>query len=301
MVRAVVLAFVGLALFGGSRYVFQRWSAVDFDVVPTDVASLPTKPMTNGEDEKVRQGYAWAKQHQITQHSRCKAETKGSAYSGCTQYVTEQKKFPPQPLSYVGFATTGDCITAIDAFYSAYFQDQGEQGHHPRFGRYERQLYQSCQNIDNTRILSVIYEPQARLNALLDKANKGSALSDEDLDTVRKDYPAVIGFRADPKREQYLAMAEQLFQRVGGKAVFFPLAPGAALASAQVCADFARDIQLRKTSVSQAGEQLSKLNPLSDENAQQRQHWQATHEKSINEWSALAAQSKAAGCYKAKP
>lgn len=302
MVRGLVLALAALVLYGVTRHWFQKWSQVDFDVVPTDIASLPTKPMTNGEDEKSQQGYAWAQQNQVTDHSRCKAETKGSAYAGCTKYVTEQKKFPPQPLSYAGFATTGDCIAALDAFYNAYFQDQREQGRQPQFHRYERQLYASCQNIDNTRILRVIYEPQERLNAILDKSTKGLALSQEDIDTVRMDYPTVVGFRPDPKRDQYLATAEQLFKLAGGRGLIFPLAPVTALASAEACAGFEQGIKQRKIRFEQAGEQLSKLNALNDENSQQqRKQWQAMQDKSINEWSELGMQSKAAGCYKAKP
>ncbi len=302
MVRGLVLALVALALYGVTRYLFQKWSQVDFDVVPTDVASQPTKPMTNGEDEKTQQGYAWAQQNQVTEHSRCKAKTKGSAYAGCSKYVTEQKKFPPQPLSYAGFATTGDCIAALDAFYNAYFQDQREQGHQPRFYRYERQLYESCQNIDNTRILRVIYEPQARLNALLDKAIKGITLSQDDIETIRMDYPTVVGFRPDPKRDQYIASAEQLFKLVGGKSLVFPLAQATTQAGAQVCAGFEQDIKQRKATAEQTGEQLAKLNALNDENSQQqRQQWQAVQDKSINEWSELSMQSKAAGCYKPKP
>lgn len=305
LLRMAFLAGIGGILYGISRSAWHEFGSVAYDTAPVDVPSLPTIYASNEFDLAVRQGYEWAQKNNVTSHSRCKAETKYPAASGCHRYVTEQKHIPPTPTGYEMYATTGDCIAAMHAYYDPLFQDMIEQGDHHAVGVWTLKRMapdlKSCNNFDSIRILQVIYEPLERLTALLNKSQQGTPLTDDDVEVIRKDYPGVTGFKVHEKRSQYLAMAEQLFTLAGGKARFFPLAPPSGDNLAQVCGEYETRIHALKAAVHEASEQQA--------DAKQRNVDAAAHPgqedlvqrqiKSINEWSELAAQSKAAGCYKA--
>jgi hypothetical protein len=63
----------------------------------------------------------------------------------------------------------------------------------------------------------VIYEPQARIDQILKRVRSGGAITQEDKQTVKTDYPGVFSFPENQYRTQYLDSAEEFFKLAGGR------------------------------------------------------------------------------------
>lgn len=185
-------------------------------------------------------GYTWAKWHDIRSHALCRERWPGAAEgferTGCGKYVTEQnvlKVIKPIPEHH-GFddgTTTAECIAEVRAYWDPIINDYIEQGEYhlaqSRTTRAMGPLLDQCRNFDNIRIGRVIYQPQARIDAILKKVREGGAVTLEDKLTVKKDYPGVLSFPDDQYRTKYLASAETFFDIAGGRENVLSAAEGA--------------------------------------------------------------------------
>lgn len=232
LVRSVAWSGAVLALLAAGWHFVGR---VDFPTVPTaDVPSGPTVLPVNEADQALQEGRQWAKTKGITRHRDCKdALGPGLRAQGCHYHVTAQKTIPPLEKDGLTQPRTRDCVAAVRAHYDPLLQDMAEQGDHHAANVWQRKraapLVEQCNNIDNVRILRVVYEPMGRLNAMLGQLRAGRPMSEADLAVLRREYPEVELFRNHPERTRYLAAAEELFGLLGGREQVFPLAlPGTA-------------------------------------------------------------------------
>lgn len=185
----------------------------------------------NEADLAVQKGYDWASARDLRSHAACRDQWTDINHDslvryGCSKYVTEQnvlKVVQPIPKhdGWDDGTTTAECIAEVKAYWDPVVKDMLEKGeHHVAASRLERDvnpLIRQCANFDNVRINRVIYQPQLRINAILDKVKNGKFLTHSDKQTVQKDYPGVWNFPDNQYRTQYLNSANEFFRIVGGR------------------------------------------------------------------------------------
>jgi hypothetical protein len=98
-------------------------------------------------------------------------------------------------------------------------QDQRELGDEHAAATWTRKDWaperQECQNYDNVRISKVVYEPTARLNALLEQLAQGGKVTEQDQATVRQDMALVSTFPDHAAKRAYFEKVDQFFSRLG--------------------------------------------------------------------------------------
>jgi hypothetical protein len=233
IIRAVIIGFVIYYMMSLSISYSMKKSRIDFgqhDVeqkvkdLNLPLGQLP--PNEAGLDRK--KGYEWAAERDVKSHAVCRerwvdANHDSMIRSGCSEYVTEQnvfkvsKPFPPRRWD----ATTAECIAEVHAYWDPLVQDMLEKGETHAAGSLMRKNVSSalreCQNLDNMRIARVIYEPQSRIDKILKRVRNGGAITEEDKQTVKTDYPGAFSFPENSYRTQYLNSAEEFFQFAGGR------------------------------------------------------------------------------------
>lgn len=162
--------------------------------------------------------WALAKERGYTSHAQCKqAFDRQFGQQGCDRYVTEQKHIPPHVRqgNWVGGKTTAQCRAEVDAYWRAVTQDQREMGNFHVAESWTRRTWEpeakECQNYDNVRISWVVYEPLARLDALLAKQAQGQDITEEDKAVVRRDMALVSTYRQHKAKDAYFAKADRFF------------------------------------------------------------------------------------------
>lgn len=189
----------------------------------------------NEADLAVNKGYAWASEHDVRDHAVCRGQWTNShdslVRSGCSKYVTEQNvlkvvKPIPQHAGWDDGTTTAECMAEVHAYWDPVVADMRAQGdEHVAQSRMSRTVVpalEECKNYDNIRIGRVIHEPQMRIDEILKKARNGGAITPEDMQTVRNDYPGVFSFPEDIYRTRYLNSAEEFFRLAGGRDQVLP-------------------------------------------------------------------------------
>ncbi len=259
LLRRVVGLGAALALLTAGWHFLGR---VDFPIEPTaDAPSRPTVLPVNEADQALQEGRQWAKTNGITRHRDCKeALGPGLRAQGCHYHVSAQKNIPPLEKDGLTEPRTRDCVAAVRAHYDPVLQDLAEQGNHHAARVWEYKvaapLVEQCNNIDNVRFARAVYEPMGRLNAMLDQLRAGQSLPEADLTVLRREYPEVELFRDHPERTRYLAVAEELFALLGGRAQVFPLAlPGTA--REEQCKALAQQVAALKKAVHQSLEPVA--------------------------------------------
>jgi hypothetical protein len=156
----------------------------------------------------------------------------------------------------------------------------------------------SCENIDNVRIGSVIWEPTERLTTILARLKTGGSITAEDIETVRRDYPPATKFREDPQRTQFLALAEQLFALTGGKQRYFPQTPPPDADLRKICQGLAGQIAQQKEAYRTASEHLQSAQQVStvQASAQEIDALRQIQFKSLEELERATTNSKETGC-----
>ena len=301
----VVLAALGIGAFAALTRLGQTPREVDFDTEPTDVASMPTAPFYNEADEAHQRGYAWAKAKGMLTHARCKAEIPLVQSSGCSRFVTEQKHIPPTPTEtdLLVAGSVAACNAIVQAYYDPLFQDMREQGRDRAVAVWMRRRMapdlRTCRQIGMGRSFAAVDEPSERLAALIGQVQRGQRLSEGDVETVRIDYAGVQGALADAKQQNYLEMAEQLFQIAGGKARFTPADKPVRDEKINAhCNDLRTKIDGVKLTYLQADAQVAKSAQAGSIVADPHSARAAVdaRQKSMDDWSELAGQSKALAC-----
>lgn len=175
-----------------------------------------------------RTGYAWASEHDVRSHAVCNerwldANHDSVVRRGCSEYVTEQnvlkisKPIPPRRWD----ETTAECIAEVHAYWDPIIIDMSEKGESEAVQSWMLRdvmpALHECKNLDNIRIIRVIYEPQARIDEILRRVRGGGAITQEDKQTVKTDYPGVFSFPENQYRTKYLDSAEEFFKLAGGK------------------------------------------------------------------------------------
>jgi hypothetical protein len=220
-----------LLIFAGLLVAIFHWlGEVSYDTHPgADTPSRPTQLPLNEADQALKNGAEWAKSNRVDSHRACKAVLPPMERLGCSRYVTEQKHIPPLTGDQLHLATTRYCEDAVRAHYEPLIQDLHERGDtHAAYVTEVRDFkpdMEVCNNIDNLRIIKVIHEPLVRIEDMLNRARAEQPLSQDELLQLRRDYPLVDGFRMDERRTRYLEIADELFNRIGGRERVFPLAP----------------------------------------------------------------------------
>lgn len=177
----------------------------------------------NEPDFQIMTGYEVAKEKNIVSHAACESMEKIFNQRGCHKYVTEQKHIPPhiQQKHVDPDKTTAQCMAEVNAYYVPLIQDMREQGDNHAAGSWSRRRWtpelQECQNNDNVRISSVVYEPTSRLDDMLKKLEQGGIVSEQDKATVLKDLTGVSQFPDYPEKLAYIEKSNRFFQLANDK------------------------------------------------------------------------------------
>lgn len=175
-------------------------------------------------DHDVMVGFDDAKAKGVTSHAECKSNYKGLQKIGCEKYVTSTKHFPPhlRQGNWASGKTTAECIEEVDAFWRAVVDEDREKGNDHAADSTTRRHWiperNECQNYDNVRIDRVVYQPTARLDALLDKLAKGEAVTGADTAGVRKDVELVNTYPDHAAKRAYLEKLERFYKLTGQSA-----------------------------------------------------------------------------------
>lgn len=233
VLRAVIIGFVIYYMMTLSISYVMNKSRINFGQSGVEQKvkdlNLPLGQLPPNEaDLAIKQGYDWASERDVRDHAVCSerwvdANHDSLIRSGCSKYVTEQnvlkvsKPIPPRRWD----ESTAECIAEVHAYWDPVIDDMRKKGEtHAAASWMSRDVLPAlheCQNLDNIRIVRVIYEPQSRIDEILKRVKNGGAITEEDKQTVKTDYPGVFGFPENSYRTQYLNSAEEFFILAGGK------------------------------------------------------------------------------------
>jgi hypothetical protein len=177
----------------------------------------------NEADFQILSGYETAKESNIASHAACKSMEKIFHQTGCHKYVTEQKHIPPHiKQKHVDpEKSTAQCRAEVNAYYEALIQDMREQGDNHAADSWSRRNWtpelKECQNNDNVRISSIIYEPAGRLDEMLKKLEQGGVASEQDRAMVLKDLTAASQFPDGPAKLAYIEKSNYFFRLADSK------------------------------------------------------------------------------------
>ena len=233
VLRAVVIGFVIYYMMSLSIGYVMKKSRIDFGQNGSEQKvkdlNLPLGQLPPNEaDLDIRKGYDWASERDVRNHAVCEAQWLDANHdslirSGCSKYVTEQnvlKVSKPIPQRRWD-ETTAECIADVHAYWDPVIADMREKGETHAVGSWMSRnvvpALQECENLDNIRIGRVIYEPQSRIDEILKRVRNGGAITEQDKQTVKTDYPGAFGFPENSYRTQYLNSAEEFFKLAGGK------------------------------------------------------------------------------------
>jgi hypothetical protein len=226
VLRALAIGVLVFVLWAQLPRLMLVWHGIE---LPTQhQQALPEDPTyRNASGEIIQQpehdtqlGHDQAKALGVNRHADCKVQFKGWMERGCHQWVTEAKHIPPhvQQGNWVGGKTTAQCLTEVDAHWSAVTLDMQEQGnaHAAEVWRYRSWApeRQECQNYDNVRITEVIYEPTERLQAWLQKVEHGSALTADEQAALKRDMALVSTYPDHAAKRAYLVKVDVLLQKL---------------------------------------------------------------------------------------
>jgi len=236
VLRAVMIGAAIYYLWAFATTYMMRRIITDSGLQATEHQAIDPKPWTgerppNEADLAIKKGYDWATERDVRNHAVCREQWTDANHdslvsSGCSKYVTEQNvtkvvKPIPKHNGWDDGTTTAECIAEVRAYWDPVIRDMREKGdHHAASSWMNRNVgpsIQECSNFDKVRIIQVIYEPQRRLDAILDKARSGEFLTHHDIQTVKKDYPGALLYPDNQYRTKYLNAAEALFNVIGGR------------------------------------------------------------------------------------
>lgn len=240
--RAVCVASLPLGLM-----LFWWWLGdVDYPRSPAaDAPSAPAATALNEADLAVKEGVEWARSNGITRHQDCDSALENALRQlGCHREVSAGKTIPPLQ-EWNTYPTTRACQAAVRAHYEPLLQDMVERGNSREAEVNSRRHFEpdlrQCLNVDNGRILRDVHEPLQRLQAMLAHLREGVPLSVEEIEQLRREIPIVEEFQSHPMRSSYLANAQELYERVGGRERIFPLRVSGEVQEL-ACADLAKQV-----------------------------------------------------------
>lgn len=270
------------------------------------------KAPTTLQELQRKVGYEWAEANHVNKHALCRERWVGNhkvyEKGGCNIYVTKVnvtdviRKMPPLKKHY---DSTAECFAARNTRWDLILNDMRELGDgyaaSVTAGKRAGPDVAECDNIDNTRIVSVVYEPQIRLTEIMGRVRNGGVLSDEDRQTIQKDYPGVESFPAGHSsyREEYLTEAEDLFKIAGGKEYVLGKVKVANIPDLETlnkltvsCEDYRTKIKSFKAKDAEIVENEAKVERYSQE-------WQNLNQARVanmNTWGIMTADAKASQC-----
>ena len=181
----------------------------------------------NASEQQVRQGRAEAVAAGITTHAGCRAryaeDRQALLRRGCSQLVTERKAFPaqaPRGGAATGM-TTALCAAEVNAYWEPRYTDRVERGDNRgaavmQARHWSREL-RSCQNHDNVRVLTAVYEPEMRLDALMARLDAGNTVQPDELEQLQRDILSVAAWPDPALRAPFFGKVDRFYRLAAGQ------------------------------------------------------------------------------------
>lgn len=227
VIRAIVFGITLYMFLTYSPILFLKMNGIKFPQPQAQLEEDPVYHDKNGKIITVHEhnqtiGYDKAKKENITSHADCKelypAPNQGFLRTGCQKYVTEEKHFPKH-IKQGGWdsgKTTAECEAEVRAYWEPILQDMREKGEDHAASSWSIRNFgpelHECNNYDNVRISKVVYEPMARIDAIIKKLEQGGSATPEDNETVLRDRQLVSTFPENTYTKQYFNNLDRFFK-----------------------------------------------------------------------------------------
>ena len=179
---------------------------------------------------QAREAYVMARINHVSTSQECRRIWKGDAHAlerlGCLAFVAGEKfngDLNPENLhkKFDDGTTTAECRAEVQAYWAPTIKHYLAQHDGTVVNERTHNWYipglMWCDNFDKVRISSVIFQPQVRLDNILDRIRAGGKITVWDKLAVKRDYPGAYAYPENEYRSKYLATAEQFFTLAGGQ------------------------------------------------------------------------------------
>jgi hypothetical protein len=309
----LALGVAGFVLLSLAPSLLLRLSGADLSAGRTPQAEEPVvrgadgRPV-NASEQLLRQGRVEAVAAGITTHAECRSryaeDRQALLRLGCNRLVTERKAFPaqaPRGGAATGI-TTAECVAEVNAYWEPRYTDRVEQGDNRgaavmQARHWSRQL-RSCQNHDNVRVLTAVYEPAMRLDALIARLDAGNAVQPDELEQLQRDILSVAAWPDPGLRTPFFSKVDRFYRLAGGQEPPRPERVQLELSCAEI------EAQLQRLREAEAADVQAQLALKRGDTVTDGARWAALNQSRLNrlwDWKLYSDGARAAGCVPAEP